>query len=111
MSYSHRKVTRSTEPSPFKQGGNMHFTFKPMDEADARAIQAWRYEGPYSVYNWDDDDGGIPAMLDRRSPYYAVQDDKGELIGFFGFGASAQVLGSGDPHLSHQNHTITAALL
>ena len=32
----------------------MHFTFKPMNEADARAIQAWRYKGPYSIYNQDD---------------------------------------------------------
>lgn len=88
----------------------MHFTFKPMDEADARAIQAWRYEGPYSVYNQDDDDGGIPAMLDRRSPYYAVQDDKGELIGFFCFGSSAQVWDSGEPHLYSENNTITVGL-
>jgi ribosomal-protein-alanine N-acetyltransferase len=88
----------------------MHFTFKPMDEADARAIQAWRYEGPYSVYNQDGDDGGIPAMLDRRSPYYTVQDDKGELISFFCFGSSAQVWDSGEPHLYSENNTITVGL-
>ena len=88
----------------------MHFTFKPMDEAGARTIQAWRYEDPYSVYNWGDDDGGIAELLDRRSPYYAVQDDKGELIGFFCFGSSAQVWDSGKPHLYSENNTITVGL-
>ena len=88
----------------------MHFTFKPMDETDARAIQAWRYEGPYSVYNWDDDDGGIPAMLDRRSPYYAVRNEQDELIGFFVFGTSAQVGNVDIPGLYSENNTITIGL-
>ena len=87
----------------------MHFTFKPMDEADARARQAWRYEGEYSVYNWEPEDNPF-EILDRRSPYYAVQDDKGELIGFFCFGSSAQVWDSGEPHLYSENNTITVGL-
>ena len=88
----------------------MHFTLKPMDEAGAHAIQAWHYEGQYSVYNWGDDDGGIAELLDRRSPHYAVWDDKGEPIGFFGFGSSAQVWDGGEPHLYSENNTITVGL-
>lgn len=91
----------------------MQFTFKLMDEVDARAIQAWRYEEPYSVYNWDaddDTDDAISEMLDRRSPHYAVRDEQGELIGFFAYGSSAQVWGSDEPYLYSENNTIAIGL-
>jgi [ribosomal protein S18]-alanine N-acetyltransferase len=87
----------------------MQFDFAPMEEADARAIQAWRYEGQYAVYNWEgEDDPG--EMLDRRSPHYAVRDERGELVGFFAYGSSAQVWDSGEPHLYSENKTITIGL-
>jgi len=87
----------------------VQFHFVPMEEADARAILAWRYEGLYTIYNWDDEDD--PAeMLDRRSPHYAVKDGRGELVGFFAYGSSAQVWSSGEPHLYSENNTITIGL-
>ncbi len=85
------------------------FNFTLLEEADARAILAWRYEGQYAIYNWEDEDD--PAdMLDRRSPHYAVKDERGELIGFFAFGSSAQVWDSGEPHLYSENKTVTVGL-
>ena len=87
----------------------MQFHFVLLEEADARAILAWRYEGQYTIYNWDGEDD--PAeMLDRRSPHYAVKDERGELVGFFAYGSSAQVWSSGEPHLYSENNTITIGL-
>ena len=87
----------------------MHFTFTPMTADDAREIMAWQYEDPYSVYNWEAEDD--PAvMLDRRSPHYAVRDERGEVIGFFAYGSSAYVWGSGEPHLYSEGKTIAIGL-
>lgn len=87
----------------------MQFNFVLLEEADARAIVAWCYEGQYAVYNWEEEDD--PAeMLDRRSPHYAVKDERGELVGFFTYGSSAQVWDSGEPHLYSEHHTITIGL-
>jgi RimJ/RimL family protein N-acetyltransferase len=80
-----------------------------MDAQDAREITTWRYEGPYSVYNWET--GDDPAeMLDRRSPHYSVRDEQGELVGFFAYGSSAQVWGSDEPYLYSEGKTITVGL-
>lgn len=43
----------------------MQFLFALMEEADARAILAWRYEGQYTIYNWEEEDDPV-EMLDRR---------------------------------------------
>lgn len=87
----------------------MQFTFAPLDVEAARAIMTWRYEEPYSIYNWEAEDD--PAeMLDRRSPHYAVRDERGELVGFFAYGSSAQVWNSGEPHLYSEGKTITVGL-
>lgn len=87
----------------------MRFTFKLMDETDASAIQAWSYEEPYQIYNWEAEDD-ISEMLDRRSPHYAVLDERDELIGFFAYGSSAQVWSSVEPHLFSESKTITVGL-
>lgn len=76
----------------------MQFTFKQMDKASAYAIQAWNYEEPYDIYNWEAEDV-IAEMLDRRSPHFAVKDERDELIGFFAYGSSGQVWNSGEPYL------------
>lgn len=93
----------------------MQFFFQPMEEEDARAVLAWRYEGPYAVYNMQGDfdegsDDGVEELLDRRSPHYAVHNEARELVGFFGFGSSAYVTGSEEPHLYSENNTITIGL-
>ncbi len=87
----------------------MQFHFMPMEEADARAIIAWRYEGQYAIYNWEEEDD--PAeLLDRRSPHYAVKNEHGELVGFFAYGSSAYVWDGGEPHLYSEQNTITIGL-
>lgn len=87
----------------------MQFRFLPMEEADARAIIAWRYDGPYAIYNWEGEDDPS-EMLDRRSPHYAVRDEHGELVGFFAYGSSAYVWDGGEPHLYSEENTITIGL-
>jgi [ribosomal protein S18]-alanine N-acetyltransferase len=89
------------------------YTFSPMGEADARAILAWRYEGPYAAYNTVDDgqlDAGLAEMLDPRSPYFAVRDATGALIGFFAFGTAAEVGGSGPPGLMRADDMLSVGL-
>lgn len=87
----------------------MQFTFTPITAGDAREIMTWRYEEPYNIYNLEEEDD--PAeMLDRRSPYYAVRDEQGQLIGFFAYGSSAYVWDGGEPHLYSEGKTITIGL-
>ena len=71
----------------------MRFSFRPMTEPDARSVLSWRYEGPYAFYNVDSDDPGdvIREMLDGT--HWAVEDERGYLVGFLAIGPSAQVEG------------------
>ena len=64
------------------------FAIRPMTAADARAIAAWRYPGPYAFYDSDADPGDLAELLDpaewgRR--YFAADDTGGELVGLFVF--------------------------
>ena len=87
----------------------MQFTFRLMDEADVRAVQTWRYSGEYAVYNFSADDD--PAeLLDRRSPYYAAQDERGKLVGFFCFGTSAAITGSPEPGVYGPDRSVLIGL-
>ncbi len=89
----------------------MQFTFTLMDEADAQSIGKWHYEEQYAVYDIAADAEDDPAeMLDRRSPYYAVWDEKEELIGFFSFGTSAQPWGNDKPDLYSEDRIIDVGL-
>jgi RimJ/RimL family protein N-acetyltransferase len=92
----------------------MQFVLSLMDKAAAEAIQAWRYEGAYAVYNMGSDDGAkaeeMVELLDRRSPYYVVRDEQGELVGFFNVGTSALVWGSNEPSIYIENRTIAIGL-
>jgi len=87
----------------------LQFIFNLIDETDVRAIQVWRYEEPYNIYNWEAEDD-ISEMLDRRNPHYAVKDEQDELIGFFAYGSSAQVWNSSEPYLYNENNAITVGL-
>lgn len=89
----------------------MYFIFKPMKKADVLAIVQWRYEGEYAVYNLDSDpEDDASEMLDRRSPYYAVWNERNELIGFFCYGSAAQVGPIDEPSLYSEDKTITIGL-
>ena len=67
------------------------FKFEPMNEVNARAVQSWRYEAPYDLYNLTSDT--LTAFLDPLYRYYSVIDEQGELIAFRCFGADARVPG------------------
>ncbi|QBD80991.1 GNAT family N-acetyltransferase [Ktedonosporobacter rubrisoli] len=77
----------------------MQFTFALLNREDAQEIYTWRYSGPYAVYSLGGDEPAgeddLAEMLDRRSPYYGVRNERGELVGFFNFGTSALVWDSG----------------
>ncbi len=91
----------------------MQFTFTPMSLEDARAICSWQYEGSYAVYNIgaDADEVNVESeMLDRRSPHYAVRDENGALVGFFGFGSSSEVWDNPEPHLYAEDRVVTVGL-
>ena len=82
----------------------MKFTCTLMSEEDARAICSWRYEGQYAVYNLGNIEDAVKEMLDRRSPHYAVRDERGELVGFYAFGSSATVEDNVEPGLYAENN-------
>lgn len=90
----------------------MHFTFAPMTEEDARAIQSWNYEEPYATYNMhgSEEADALTEMLDRRSPYYAVRDEQGTLVGFYSYGTSAHVDGDMEPGLFVGDRMVTIGL-
>ena len=69
----------------------MSFIFRPMTEADAAAIVTWRYEEPYSLYDFTPDD--FAPLLDPDNQYHAILSDDGALIGFCCFGRDARVPG------------------
>lgn len=93
----------------------MRYHLTPLEEADARVILKWRYEGEYAVYNFGDPPDDTPyddleELLDRRSPYFAVHNEQNELVGFFAFGSSAEVLDGYLPALYRADHSITFGL-
>jgi [ribosomal protein S18]-alanine N-acetyltransferase len=62
------------------------FVIRPMTADDAHVVAAWRYDDPYSFYDWDCDPEDLAELLDpwewgRR--YFAADDAEGELAGFF----------------------------
>jgi ribosomal-protein-alanine N-acetyltransferase len=61
------------------------FVIRPMTADDAQAIAAWRYDEPYSFYDWDRDPDDLAELLDpaqwgRR--YFSVDGADGRLAGF-----------------------------
>jgi [ribosomal protein S18]-alanine N-acetyltransferase len=86
------------------------FVFSLMDKAEAETIQTWCYEGAYAVYNMGSDEEGLAELLDRRSPYYSVRDEQGELMGFFNVGTSALVGESNEPGIYGEDRTIPIGL-
>lgn len=97
----------------------MTLTFTPMTEADAREMLAWRYTGPYAVYNAPDsaldaDSGELRELLDARSPYFAVREGRqagAAPIGFFAYGSAGEVGGEArEPYLLRPDGSLTIGL-
>ena len=62
---------------------------REMDEEKAVNILSWRYEKPYDFYNNEDTAEARAELL--NGTYHAVEDEEGQLFGFFCTGTSAQV--------------------
>jgi ribosomal-protein-alanine N-acetyltransferase len=48
----------------------------------------WHYPEPFSFYDWAEDPDDLAELLDpssRGDAYFAVEDDAGELVGWFSF--------------------------
>ena len=76
------------------------YSVRPLSEADARQILAWRYAPPYDIYNLIDADPApadlaraVAFLLDPENLYFAVDDEDDVLLGFCCFGREAQVPG------------------
>src|SRR3954467_11494281 len=64
------------------------FRFRPLTQADAEAIAGWSYPGEYAFYDWSadaDDERELLTPALRADAYAAVDDEAGELVGFFSF--------------------------
>jgi len=90
----------------------VQFTFTLMTEDDARSIQAWHYEEPYTTYNMtsDEEPNAIEEMLDQRSPHYAVRNEQNSLIGFYAYGTSAHIEDPIKPGLFVEDRMVTIGL-
>jgi [ribosomal protein S18]-alanine N-acetyltransferase len=63
----------------------------PITPAHARDISTWTYEEPYSLYNSEPE--GAEWLLDPLNNYFAVVDERAELVAFCCFGHDARVPG------------------
>jgi hypothetical protein len=93
-------------------GGVMQFSFALMTEDDARAIQAWYYNEPYTTYNMtsEEEPSAIEEILDSRSPHYAVRDEQNSLVGFYVYGTSAHIDDTVEPGLFAEDKMVTIGL-
>ncbi|KEK25195.1 GNAT family N-acetyltransferase [Bacillus gaemokensis] len=62
-----------------------------LTETEAKEINTWKYEEPYSLYSFSGSEETIEELLDGT--YYGCCNVHGELIGYFCFGRNAQVPG------------------
>ena len=66
-----------------------------MAQADAEAVAGWRYPEPFSFYDWTADEDDLAELLDadlRGEAYLAVEDDEGQLVGYFSFKPEGRTL-------------------
>ena len=57
-----------------------------MDQVEATEIAAWRYEDPYSFYDWTADGDDLALLLSeevRLGRFFSALDEDGVLVGFF----------------------------
>lgn len=62
---------------------------RKMTEVSATDILSWQYDPPYDLYNSEVTNDAIYELLNEG--YRAVEDDTGEVVGFYCSGLSAQV--------------------
>jgi [ribosomal protein S18]-alanine N-acetyltransferase len=70
----------------------------PLTQAEAEEIAGWQYEPPYDFYDATADHRDLQELLSpelRGERYFAARDAGGELLGYFGFGHTDEVVGVG----------------
>ena len=74
---------------------NAELCWRPMDEAAARAIVGWRYDGAYTLYNTAKEEIGatVRTLCAPQHRYFAISLLDGDLLGFCCFGEDARVPG------------------
>jgi [ribosomal protein S18]-alanine N-acetyltransferase len=66
-----------------------------MAQEDAEAVAGWRHPEPFSFYDWTADQDDLAELLDadlRGEAYFAVEDDEGQLVGYFSFKPEGRTL-------------------
>ncbi|MBN4001200.1 GNAT family protein [Nostoc sp. LPT] len=64
-----------------------------MDESNARAILSWRYEPPYDLYNYLEDEANLlQDILHLQNTFYSIMDEN-SLVAYCSFGQDGQVSG------------------
>jgi ribosomal-protein-alanine N-acetyltransferase len=64
------------------------FRVRPLAQSDAEALAGWHYPEPYSFYDWTAFEEDLAELLDptlRGDAYFAVEDEAGNLVGYFSF--------------------------
>lgn len=69
----------------------MGYIVRKMAKKQAEDISTWKYAESYSIYDMDGSKEILDELLDGS--YYAVTNEKDELIGYFCFGGAAQAPG------------------
>ena len=64
------------------------YRFRPMSQVDAEQIARWHYPEPFDFYDASADADDLAELLSadlRGDAYVSVEDDAGDLAGFFQF--------------------------
>jgi [ribosomal protein S18]-alanine N-acetyltransferase len=64
----------------------VRFAVRPLTQADAEAVAAWRYPGEYAFYDFAAEPADLELLLDpgrRRDSFHAADGEDGRLAGFF----------------------------
>ncbi|MBG1240600.1 GNAT family N-acetyltransferase [Nostoc sp. NZL] len=70
------------------------FTFYLINESNARAILSWRYEPPYDLYNYSEQEANsLQHILHSQNNFYSIVDKNSELVAYCSFGQDGQVTG------------------
>ncbi|MBW4664300.1 MAG: GNAT family N-acetyltransferase [Chroococcus sp. CMT-3BRIN-NPC107] len=69
------------------------FNFHLIDTNSVSAIVNWRYEPPYDLYNYLEEDATLQYFLNPQNNFYKIVNENGDLVGYCSFGQDGQVSG------------------
>ncbi|WP_411968306.1 GNAT family N-acetyltransferase [Haloferax sp. YSSS75] len=70
------------------------FSLVPLTESAVEEIVEWRYDPPYHFYDVDADPEEYAEFVDSKTwdDKFAVEDDSGDVVGFFTFDSSGDAI-------------------